>query len=70
MLIQSSPLIVGKPVNLMPCFKIMLIKAPVSAGLFVYRADAHLAAPFRLCFNAARPEGHIPLLASTEQIEL
>lgn len=42
----------------------------ISGGWFVSQTDAHLAAPFRLCFNAAQPEGHIPLLASTEQIEL
>lgn len=36
----------------------------------IYQTDAHLAGPFKLCSNVSQPEGHIPLLASTEQIEL
>lgn len=41
----------------------MLIKTPVSGGWFVYQTDTLLAAPFRLCFNAAEPEGHIPFIS-------
>lgn len=36
----------------------------------IYQTDAHLAGPFKLCFNVSQPEGNVPLLASTEQIEL
>lgn len=48
----------------------MGIKTPVNGGWVVSQTDAHLAAPFRLCLSVAQPEGHVPLFASTEQIEL
>lgn len=40
------------------------VKTKVNGGWFDSQTDAHLAAPFRLCFNVAQPEGHVPLLAS------